>query len=430
MAIGGVVINFVAKTRDAVRDVDLFTRSVDRADDQLDGLDTALGQTKRTLSLTGAEAREAGGDLEHAERGFTELAQEVARTRSTMERDMRGMSGAVRGGAADVDRETSRMRTDMGEAGRETGAEFISNIAEGIGSGGGNLQDVVSGTLGGLTNLAATLTGPVGIAAGAAAAGIGLVFNTVRQQAEQAKARIGELVGGLEDVEDQSKKAAEAKIFEIWLEQMKEMPDQLQQTVSVLKTAGVEAGTFSKAIAGNKAAQDQVRTAIQKTGGDIIANQVKTGQLTAEQQAYLDAMGPVLGLLDQQNSDLTAAKGLHEDINWLQGESKGKQKAVTEETKRTRGEARGLGQDLDDATKDRSVKVKVDYQERWVKGPSGGGAPSSGYPHAAGYATTPAPQATPMQPPTVIVTEEQVYRAVSSLLMRGDARNGRTVRIA
>jgi hypothetical protein len=44
-----------------------------------------------------------------------------------------------------------------------------------------------------------------------------------------------------------------------------------------------------------------------------------------------------------------------------------------------------------------------------------------------------APTATVVQAPpptpTVIVTEEQVYRAVQRLLLRGDARNGRLVMV-
>ena len=57
------------------------------------------------------------------------------------------------------------------------------------------------------------------------------------------------------------------------------------------------------------------------------------------------------------------------------------------------------------------------------------GTKSAG-PQAAGRAAGGTPSDPVAQPATVLVTEEQIYRAVSRLMARGDARNGRLVRTA
>ena len=61
--------------------------------------------------------------------------------------------------------------------------------------------------------------------------------------------------------------------------------------------------------------------------------------------------------------------------------------------------------------------------------PGLGGRSSSGH-AASSRAAAPPTQAAVAQPATVLVTEEQVYRAVSRLMMRGDARNGRLQRVS
>lgn len=60
--------------------------------------------------------------------------------------------------------------------------------------------------------------------------------------------------------------------------------------------------------------------------------------------------------------------------------------------------------------------------------PGGFSSPTSAGVMSGPTATTTATTAAPT-PPTVIVTEEQVYRAVQRLLLRGDARNGRLVMV-
>lgn len=68
-------------------------------------------------------------------------------------------------------------------------------------------------------------------------------------------------------------------------------------------------------------------------------------------------------------------------------------------------------------------KIKIPKMPAWL----GGGAFAPGASGATQAAASRAPAPATVYEPTVIVTEEQVYRAVQRLIMRGDARNGRLV---
>ena len=187
MAIGGVVIQFFVDGAKAVRGIKGVSTELGKVDEKAGRSETALDGVQREFDATGAASERAADEVR---------------------REALNMADGVRAGAVGIDAETDRMRRDMGEVGRESGAEFVNNIAEGIGSGQANLSDVVSGTLGGLPNLAATLTGPVGIAAGAAAAGIGLVFAKVKAESEDAHARLDSMRGALEGVGAEGQKVA------------------------------------------------------------------------------------------------------------------------------------------------------------------------------------------------------------------------------
>lgn len=314
MAIGGVVINFMAKTKDAIRDVDLFTRSLDKADDELDTLDTSLGTS---------------------ERSFEALAAEVSQTTTDMKSDMSKMSGAVREGAVDVDREADNMRRDLGEAGKETGAEFVGNIAEGIGSGQANLSDVVSGTLGGLTNLAATLAGPVGVAAGVAAAGIGLVFAKVKAEAEDAKARLDSMRGALEELGAKAAAEQERAVFDQWISDAQETTGKIENIRSALGLAGVTAEEFRGALAGDPKDLDITVTKLEKIRDKINEAYLKQGFLTKEQQATRDAVELALVEVEKTDAAVGAVRREQEAINDLQKGAITNQKGLTTEVGKT-----------------------------------------------------------------------------------------------
>lgn len=356
MSIGGVVINFMARTAAAVRDVGRFTTELEDLEDETDDIARDLDQLQRELDATGTQARGLDGDLQSAETGFQQFGDEVDDTLRRLKSDMNQMGAAVQDGANDVDRHTTRMRQDMGEAGRESGAEFVSNIAEGIGSGQANLNDVVTGTLGGLTNLAATLTGPIGLAAGAAAAGIGLVFAATKKQAEEAKERLEGIIGALQDVGDASSAAAKQALWDQWLDTLKASPEQLQKIAGALQTMGVDTREWQDALTGNEQAAQRIHDQMTKIITDVDYQKVTGGEVTEEMDRQRDAAWDVRRELEKQNTALGATKEYQSDLKWLTQGTASSAKEWAENTGRARSEAQRT-KDILDALDGKDVRI-------------------------------------------------------------------------
>ena len=351
MAIGGVVINFALNTRDAVRDLTKFTRETAKADDNLADLDRAL---------------------DRGERGFDSFGDEVDDTLRRFKQDMTQMGAAVDGAADDVNRHTDRMRQDMSDAGRESGAEFISNVAEGIGSGEGNLQDVVSGTLGGLTNLAGTLAGPVGLAAGAAAAGIGLVFSKMRAEAEDAKARLDSMRGALEDLGDTGSDIAEKAIFEQWIADAQETTGKIEKVRDTLGLAGVTAAEFQGALAGNTDDLETVRSKVGEIEAAIYRAYLKQGYLTDEQLATRDAARLTLGEVNKTDAAVGGVRREQSAVNDLTSGAIGTTKRWESAVANVAGETENVKDDLN-SIDGRTVNVNVKWKESTRPGGLPGG---------------------------------------------------------
>lgn len=337
---------------------------------ELDDLEHSLKATGDQSTQSAREVKRAADDMDAP--GFDRAAAEAETTARRMSAAADDMAAGMRDGARKIDAETDKMRQDLGEAGKETGAEFVGNIAEGIGSGQANLSDVVSGTLGGLTNLAATLTGPVGIAAGVAAAGIGLVFAKVKAEAEAAKERVQTLIGALEELGETTSKQAKEAIFQSWLDTMKEMPGELDKVRSTLQTAGINAKTFRDAISGSAAAQQIVREKLQATRGDIEKVQFATGTVNEQQRIFMAGMDTILGDLDEQNSALDTTQTYFDNVNGLTKTGKSNIKDWKDGIREAKEEARLLNGELDKAARDRTTRVTVktvDYTGRSVSLP-------------------------------------------------------------
>jgi len=372
MAAGGVVFQFKAVADKAKRDVLDFASSLTKVDTEADRADRELGTLDTAIDNVGDAAQHAKGDVdklgdELTLADFDGVSAEAEEAARKLRIAAGNMAGAVHTGAVGIDRETDQMKADLGEAGRESGAEFIGNVAEGIGSGQMNLNDVVSGTLGGITNLAATLTGPLGLAVGAAAAGVGLVFAAVKGQSEQAKARVDELIGALEEVGTTSGKAARAAIWDTWLTKMKENRGTLDGIVANLRIAGIDQGTFKAAITGSAAEQKKVRDQLFLTGQELIQNKQHGKELTDEQEAYLENFPEILSQLSDMNGDLDESQGYFDDLDWLSGKTKDNVDKTGKSIDKAGEKARDLGDDLDDATKDQNVKVTWTIAEPKLK---------------------------------------------------------------
>ena len=328
---------------------------------ELDDLEHSLDATGRQARTSAREVKQAAADMDAP--GFDKAAAEAENTAARMRAAAEDMAAGMKQGARDIDTETGKIRQDMSAAGSEIGSEFIGNIAEGIGSGSGSVTDVVQGTLGGLTNLASTLTGPVGIAAGTAAAGIGLVFAASKAEAEKAKGYVDTLIGAFEELGETTSEAAQQAAWDAWLDTMKESPETISQIVDALDDAGISGETYRDAITGSRDAQYEVTTALTATRDAINNNLAVTGDLTDEQQDYLDNARVAQDAVNDWNGALDTTAGYYSDIDYLQGEGKGKQGKITDEINRSRDAAKGLRTDLDDATKDRTVNVTINTRD-------------------------------------------------------------------
>ena len=418
---GSVVIQFVADATKAARDAGKFALALGDVDREAGRVDGSLKDAQQAIDRTGDDARNSATDLGRAEEGLDQLGTEADSVADQLRRSGQEMAASIRNASTDVRDDAGHMRNDLGELGRESGAEFIGNIAEGIGSGQANLNDVVSGTLGGLTNLAATLTGPVGIAAGAAAAGIGLVFAAVKAESERAKEAIDTLRGAMQDVWEEGQKAQQEAIFDTWVEGAQETTGKLENTRDVLAQANVTADEFKAALAGDPAAMDTVKRKIDAQADAIEEAKRQQGGVYDFQQKYLDNMGTVLGDLESNDKAIGAVRREHEAIEDLSGKTGGNigdwnaDKAIAD--------AKELNEQLDRATRDRTVKVSGYTSGDWGPKPGGG----SGYPAGPRTAARSAPA-----PTYVTINMAGAFndpmgnaRTIKRLLEGEDVRQGR-----
>ena len=455
---GSVVIQFKAKADQARRDVLDFAKSLGRVDDEADKADRELAglddsfdkvgdEAQRAgdqvdnagddFDRLGTEARQAGDDVERAgddvagaRQGFDQLGDEAEDTADRLRRAAQDMVRHVDDGADGVDASTQNMRRDMADTGSEIGGEFMENLAEGIGSGQISVEDAMAGTLGGIANMVSSFKGPFAVAAGIAATGLGVMFAYMKAESEKAKERLNGIIGAVEELGEVGSKEAKKLIFQQWLEPFKEAPGELVKIQKELERAGVDQKEWFDAITGSADAQDAVRRKLQLAGGEIIKNQKETGELTQEQKDYLDNLGPVIGILDDQNAALGDAEEYYDSIDWLTGKSADKTGRGADNADRWKDNVRGVedaakraDDALDDAAQDRTTQIKVSYVQQ-----DSGWKPSQGpkgvSPGGAVQFVLPAPP-TYVAPPTVVVTEEQIYQAVARLLLRGQARHGR-----
>lgn len=361
---GSVVINLAMKADQARRDALDFAKSLVQVDTAAATVDGSLSQAQRAITRTGDLAAQSAPDLQRAETALDGLADEGDLAAQRLRTSAGQMAEGIRQGGAGIATETTNIKTQMGEVGRETGAEFVGNIAEGIGSGTASINDVVSGTLGGITNLAASLTGPLGIAAAGAAAGIGLVFQAVQGQAADAKQKVDDLRAALAGVADLAGQEAQAVIFQTWLEDAQKTTGKIEKVDQTLHDAGVTAEEFQAALAGDPTAIETVRTKLQKAGGDIVENQKKTGKLTEEQKRYMDTFPTILQDIKKSDESIGAVRREHKAINDLLGKTPGLQGKVTEETSKTKSSAKGVKDEIDAIPSNKTVTITVKYVDK------------------------------------------------------------------
>lgn len=336
MSLGGVVVNFAAKTRDAIKDLSRLSDELETVDDSTKDIDTSFDTV-------------------------VDSAEDMARK---LRRAAQNMADGVHQGAREVDRETDKVKRSFKEAGRESGAEFVSNVAEGIGSGTGSIRDAVQGTLGGLTNLAASLGGPVGIAAGLAAAGIGTLFAKATAEADKAKERIDRLRSALDGITDKAGEAAQKAIFADWVERTQETAGKLEKINNVLTVAGVSAEDFQKALAGDPTAIVKVTEQIQTQYDLISKSPERIGMASEAEKDFLRNAELVTGELTDSDKAIGAIRREQAAIVKLTGENEKAAEDWAEKQRRVYNETHKIKQEMDRIPSTKNINVITTFIDK------------------------------------------------------------------
>ena len=173
----------IAQVTKGAQDVDKATKSAQQSTQQLSGSVGTLSDKYATLAEEEAAAAQAAADLAAAQKNATSSTQQLASSATKTNTVFQGWSKTFAGLANSV-------KSGVGAAVKGVGSlgQVASGISSKISAVGGATGKAFSAIGGGITNIAgqlpvvgglATALGPVGIAAGAAAAGIlSIVKNT------------------------------------------------------------------------------------------------------------------------------------------------------------------------------------------------------------------------------------------------------------
>lgn len=393
---GSVVIQFLVDAKEAAKDAADLAKNFGKVDKEADNLDATLDGLDRELDAISREAKDLGDDMKKTGVGFDDVGDEAEKTADRVRKAAQDMARGVHQGAGDIDTETGHIRQNMADTGKEAGAEFIGNMAEGIGSGTANVTDVVQGTLGGLTNLAATLGGPVGLAAAGAAAGIGVLFGKVKAESDKAAAEVQEMIDLLWEVGSTTSAIAKQKIWEDWQADLKEDTDLARDLAEATRIAGITAEEMQGAITGDPAAQQAVVDKL-KAVGTQIADNVRNGKpLTEEQRNYLGNQGKIHEALKKQGIELEKTAEVQSAIEQLTGNNRRASSEWADEQRRVYNETHKIKQDLDDIPSNIPVNVIVAIKDK-------NGRPVKLGPGQLMAPTTPAPAVAATASPPVVV---------------------------
>lgn len=401
MSIGGVVINFAAKTATAVRDIGKVTRSLGDVDAKAKTANTKLGKLGGTMKLgvAGGAAAAAGGlfiladfmgDVARAAYDDNRAAEKLRQTLTKIPGVTTKMVDANEKWIDSMELATNiaddDLRVAVGKLARATGslteAQRLTSLAADVATGSNRSLSSVTDMLVKATNgntsalkraypwldknkdgavsLDEALDGLAGAYGGAAEAAASQdVWQTLKTIWGQIKEQLGQFILPLLDR------------FRNWFKDDKNKA-RIQSIIDKLGAMSYELG-------------QKLVPALE----DFL-DYISSGKAKKDIELFVVRLQAIVGvIMNVWKWVVKAAKVVEGFINLL-------------------GKLPG------------GVGVLLGAANRGAAAPAAAGVgPAT---HAA---TTPAP--TYVTPPAVIVTEEQVYQAVSRLLMRGQARHGRLV---
>lgn len=376
MAIGGVVINFAARTADAVRDINKLTRELTDVDDTAD----KAGGTFKTKLAAGAAAvgaamLVAGGALIEFAKAAAEDEAQANNLRRTLEKLPGVTEDMIDANAAWIDSmeiattiADTDLRVAVSKLALATGdleqAQKLTTIAVDAAAGSGKSLDSIT------TALAKAVNGNTD--------SLKRQFPWLDKNKDGA-VTLDEALNGLEGA---YKGAAEAAADRKPWERFSAVMDQLKETIGEKLLPYLD--RFSEWLKDKK-------------------NQQKLSDFAEDVASVVDAVAGLVKILWNLVGALKAAWDWIDNVNnkWQSF--------------------------LDSVNK--SITWPWEKGGRWPWERSGNAVRTANQSSSMSRFSAGSVAAAPVTTtaPTVIVTEEQVYRAVARLVMRGEARNGRTV---
>lgn len=289
-----IKINFLANTRDAVRNVG--------------DIGDALSDVSESLDDVARDAARSGSKISDA---YSDAAKDGERAAERLERSFKDASDATaRNGVSGPEKfakTTKESAEEANESVRTFKDEAKSNLSEVASSFDGSTQSIVDlfqGTLGGVV---ADL-GPIGLAAGAlAAAGVGLIGAKI-QQTEADQEALRQKASELADEYIETGRVGETSVGFI-ADAMRDLAtetEQGQDSLSSLRKEAENAGVSVKDYQlANAGAAENTKRALQEAREEYqkLADKAQDDSLTKAEQAKQIALGNTIGtLLDLQQA--------------------------------------------------------------------------------------------------------------------------------
>jgi hypothetical protein len=272
-----VSISFVAEVAEYLRATKKVEVSTEDIADALVAVSKDAKGLERDLNRA---MRDSAKDPERLERVVKSLGKEIDDTGDEAKKAGRKMERAF---------------DDAGDAAAEFGDELGNEVRQNLGEGlaSGNIEDVVTDTLGGLLS---AMKGPIGWATAGVAGVVLGVWQLWRKQAEEEQARqekayntyIDRLIKARGRL---SEALSEAAIKDAQVQFISESPEEFHELVSAAKELGISSDLIVRARVGDLEAIREVN----KQLDDFVYNHEAANDLTNEQWAATRLVADTLG---------------------------------------------------------------------------------------------------------------------------------------
>lgn len=292
-----------------VADVKDFVKGTQKADDALGDF---VRDADRDLDKLERQSKDAADGMERAFDGvsFDKLATESKTATEKMGRNFDNLAREAKQSFDKIEREADGSTAAFGEAGKESGSEFASNLSESLSSG--DFTALGTDTAAGLVAGFSSMPG-LGAALAPLAAGAALVFGSIVKEAERRAAQVSAAferaaASSLEQLDLTERGSA----FKTFIEQLGEgdAGKGMRKLNEEAKKAGVSVTDIKVAfIQGGKPLDDLIGRLhkAQDEGTKIVGN-ARTGRV--EQDKHARSANNLAVQLQQANKDLATGVDL------------------------------------------------------------------------------------------------------------------------